>query len=99
MQFQPTFIERILLVIPWVFPVWLIAKGMNDEIDGLLVFVLVVITIPIIIFINIVTIVFVRGKKALKQFKKAAQGESSKKTLKSTNYSELPWWDPRKWTK
>lgn len=98
MQTQPSLLERILLIVPWLFPVWLISKGINGEIDGLLVFVLLIIAIPVIFFINIVTVVFVRGRSALQQIKQAT-GTKAKKPLKSINYSDLPWWDIRKWRK
>lgn len=98
MRQTPSFIERIALLVPWMFPVWLIVKGSNGEIDGLLVFVLIVISLPLIFIINVITLVALRGRTIMKQFKQATRGPD-KTPLKSTNYSDLPWWDIRKWKK
>lgn len=85
---------RILLVAPWVFIVWLVARGFSGEIDGLLVFVLLVLLMPLIIFINVLTIVLFKGRQFIKKVQQAQKGEEP---LKSDNYAELPWWNPKKW--
>lgn len=91
-------ILRVILLVPWVFIIWLISEGFEGAIDGLLVFFLLFILIPLAIFINVVTVVVINGRGVFKQIREA-QKRSHKKDepLKSTNYADLAWWNPRRW--
>ena len=84
---------KILVIAPWVFLIWLIAQGLDGDIDGLLVFILVLILIPIFSAMNIVTIVLFKGRAFIKKLRNVQHNEEP---LTSENYAELPWWSPKK---
>lgn len=85
---------RIALLAPWIFLIWLISQGISGAISGIMVFFLLFLLIPGTIFMNLVTVVFFQGHAAMRIIKNAQGGG---KTLESTNYSDLPWWNPKRW--
>lgn len=92
------FFERLALALPWIFIIWFIAQTLSGDVDGLLAFVLVVILVPLAAMINLVTVIGFRGYEVMKVFRGAQQrGKQQSKTLESTNYAELPWWNPKRW--
>ena len=89
---------RLFLLVPWIFLVWLIGQGIAGEISALLVFVLLFILIPAAIVVNLITVVAFQGHQALKMIRNLQKSKDvGNQKLESTNYSELPWWDPRRW--
>jgi len=92
------FLQRVITVIPWLFLGWLVGRGISGEMDGLLVFVLVIILIPLAITFNILTIVLFQGKAVLKRIRQAQTAQKQQSApLKSKNYADLPWWHPKRW--
>lgn len=66
----------------------------------LLVFVLLFILIPGAIVVNLITVVAFQGHQAIKTMRNMQKGKGQGPAkLKSTNYSDLPWWNPKKYTK
>lgn len=89
-----------MLTVPWLFLVWFVAQGFAGNIDGFLVFFLLFILVPLAVIFNFATIVFFRGKDVFQTIKRAQQGAAKKQEpLQSTNYADLPWWNPRRWFK
>ena len=89
---------RLVMIIPWAFIGWLIVKAFAGELDWLLAVVLVVIMAPIAVVLNIATIIVFNGRAVLKQFKNVQnRAQSKNEPLTSTNYSDLQWWNPRKY--
>jgi len=84
-------ILRILIILPWLGWLWLISLGLNDQIDGLLTFVLAIIIAPLIGVINVTTYVLIEGKRLIRRAHRARE------PLKSQNYAELAWWHPKRW--
>lgn len=93
--FKPTLLERVVLSLPWLGILWLIIQAFNDKIDGLFVFGLLFILVPLAVVVNAVSIIGIRGKSFMKQIEKA-QKKGKSTPLKSTNYADLPKWDPRR---
>ena len=91
-------LQRIVIVIPWIFIGWLIGRGISGEMDGLLVFVLVIILVPIGIFLNLLTIILFKGRQAIKMLKQMQDAQKKgQEPIKSDNYADLPWWNPKRW--
>ncbi len=89
---------RIAVATPWAGIGWIIIAAFDGAIDALLAVVLVIILAPIAVFINIVTFVFFKGREVVRQFKSVQEREKkSKEPLRSINYSDLPWWDLRRY--
>ncbi len=89
---------RVFILIPWIFLVWLIGEGIQGNVSGLLVVLLVILLIPVALILNVITIVAMKGHvlfTVLRQVQKSKDIGNQK--LESTNYSDLPWWDVRKY--
>lgn len=103
-SFLSLIIERVLLILPWIFIVWLIAQAAGGELNWLLVIVLLVIFIPVAFFLNIITMVLVRGRAFLKELVKSQRSPRTKTSAgekegrkQAQNLADLPWWDPRRY--
>lgn len=91
-------IFRFLLIVPWVFLVWLIGQGISGEIGLLLVFVLLFILIPGAVVLNLITAVAFKGHETMQVIRQMQQKRDiGNQKLESENYSELPWWHPKKY--
>ena len=89
---------RIILLVPWIFLVWLIGQGISGEVSGLLVFVLLFILIPAAMVLNLVTVITFQGHQALKMLRTMQKSKDvGNQKLKSENYADLPWWNPKKY--
>ncbi len=98
MNYFKQLLLRILLLIPWVFLIWLIGQGISGEMSILLVFVLLFILIPGAIVVNLMTVVAFQGHQALKVIRNAQKSrDMGNQKLKSENYADLPWWNPKKY--
>ena len=82
---------RILLLLPWFGLFYMLYSGFSGEMDWLLAIVLFVILVPVVATINLVTIIFFKGKEFMSQLRQMNQ-----KTLKSKSYDK-PWWHPKRW--
>ena len=89
---------RLTLLVPWVFLVWLIGQGISGDMSILLVFVLLFILIPGAMVLNLVTVIAFQGHQAMKMVRNMQTSKDiGNKKLESTNYSDLPWWNPKKY--
>lgn len=89
---------RILLIIPWLFLIWFISLGISGSINILLMFLLLFILIPGAVVVNLITVILVQGRQVMKIMRDFQNGQTAQgKKLESTNYSDLPWWNPRKY--
>jgi len=71
---------------------------MAGNISALLVFVLLFLLIPGAIVLNLVTVIALQGGAALKVIRQAQKSKDvGNQRLKSENYSDLPWWNPKKY--
>lgn len=97
------FILRVLIIIPWLFIGWLLGKAFSGDMGWLLVITLVIILVPLAGVINLITIALVRGRKLLKTVieaqRDAADGKKSAGRVEATNIADLPWYNPKRWTK
>ena len=97
------FVLRVLIIIPWLFIGWLLGKAFSGDMGWLLVVTLVIILVPLAGIINLITIAVVRGRAVLKTViqaqKDATDGDSTTKRVEATNIADLPWYNPRRWTK
>ena len=90
--------QRIVLLIPWLFLVWLIGQGMSGEISALLVFVLLFILIPLAMVLDLFTVIIFQGHTALKMIRNMQTSKDvGSQKLESENYADLPWWNPKKY--
>ncbi len=91
---------RLILLVPWIFLLWLIGKGMSGDIDVLLVFVLLFILIPGAVVLNLITLVAFQGHQALRVIRGMQKSKDiNNQKLESTNYTDLPWWNYKKYLK
>ena len=89
---------RVLLLVPWAFLIWLIVEGMQGNISALLVFFLLFLLIPAAIVANLITVVAFQGHQAVKVIRQVQKSKDvGNQTLESTNYTDLPWWNPKRW--
>lgn len=84
---------RVLLLTPWVFILWLFLHAIDDSFNGLLVFVIIAILIPLTVLLNVVTYVIVKGRSVIQQLRGLQNRRSAQSApLESPNYAEQPWW-------
>ena len=91
-------VNRFWLLLPWILNLWIFAQAINGEMHGLLAFFLLMIFVPLAVILNIVAMVYFKGRELFSTMQPSKQ-KTAKPTQRktATNYADLPWWSPKKW--